>query len=258
MTWLAIATLCALGLIVGGFIGCIGIGGVMLVPALSYLGGIPIPTAIAAAMMGYLLTGAVGAAVYARRKSIRWSMALWLCAGAMPAALAGAWTSNNIPPVFLEVCIGLLTMSAGIHAIRGSRETQDSATQGDALSKPVLVLIGAVTGFGSAITGTGGPLLLIPVLLWLQVPVLTAIGLSQAVQFPIASLATVGNFMYGTPDLLIGAVLAVSLAAGAAIGAHLAHAIPREVLRRIVASVLIGVGVVILAKIAVAAAGVSP
>ncbi len=246
MTLLSLATLGALGLIVGVFIGGIGIGGVMLVPALSYLGGIPIPTAIAAAMMGYLLTGAVGAAIYARRKSIRWSMALWLCAGAMPAALAGAWTSNNIPPAFLELGIGLLTASAGIHAIMGRRrQGQDKPT----LSKPVLVLIGVVTGFASAITGTGGPLVLVPVLLWLQVPVLTVIGLSQAVQFPIASLATVGNFVYGAPDLLLGAILAVALAGGAGIGANLAHAIPRDLLRRIVAVVLIAVGLVILSKI---------
>ena len=246
MTLLSLATLGALGLIVGVFIGGIGIGGVMLVPALSYLGGIPIPTAIAAAMMGYLLTGAVGAAIYARRKSIRWSMALWLCAGAMPAALAGAWTSNNIPPAFLELGIGLLTASAGIHAIMGRRrQGQDKPT----LSKPVLVLIGVVTGFASAITGTGGPLVLVPVLLWLQVPVLAVIGLSQAVQFPIASLATVGNFVYGAPDLLLGAILAVALAGGAGIGANLAHAIPRDLLRRIVAVVLIAVGLVILSKI---------
>ena len=246
MTLFGLATLGAFGLIVGVFIGCLGIGGVMLVPALSYLGGIPIPTAIAAAMMGYLLTGAVGAAIYARRKSIRWSMALWLCAGAMPAALAGAWTSNNVPPVFLELCIGLLTTSAGVHAIMGMRNPSD---QRRALSRPVLVLIGVVTGFVSAITGTGGPLVVVPVLLWLQMPILTAIGLSQAVQFPIATLATVGNFVYGAPDLLLGAILAVALAGGAGIGANLAHAIPRDLLRRIVAAVLIGVGLVILVKI---------
>ena len=144
MTLFSLATLGALGLIVGVFIGGIGIGGVMLVPALSYLGGIPIPTALAAAMMGYLLTGAVGAAIYARRKSIRWSMALWLCAGAMPAALAGAWTSNNVPPVYLELCIGMLTASAGVHAIMGMHKPGE---QGRALSRPVLVLIGVVTGF---------------------------------------------------------------------------------------------------------------
>ena len=64
-----------LGLISGLSIGCIGIGGVILVPGLFYLGGIPIQIAIAAAMMGYVLTGVVGTVVYARNKSINWPMA---------------------------------------------------------------------------------------------------------------------------------------------------------------------------------------
>ena len=39
-----------LGLLAGTLIGCIGIGGVVLVPALAYLGGVPFPVAIAAAL----------------------------------------------------------------------------------------------------------------------------------------------------------------------------------------------------------------
>lgn len=236
----------ALGLTVGIFIGCIGIGGVMLVPALSYLGGIAIPTAISAAMMGYLLTGAAGAAIYARRKSIRWSMALWLCAGAMPAAWAGAWASNTVAPLILEVFIGLLAASAGLHALFGKR---GGTGQVPRLSTPVLVSIGAVTGFASALTGTGGPLVLIPVLLWLQVPILTAIGLSQAIQLPIAALATAGNYFHGELDLALGAILAVTLAIGVGIGANLAHAIPRKLLHGMVAVVLIGVGGLMLTAI---------
>ncbi len=69
---------------VGVLIGSIGIGGVLLVPTVTYLGGIEIHTAIAVAMFSYLFTGAVGATIYARRRSIRWAMAIWLCAGAMP------------------------------------------------------------------------------------------------------------------------------------------------------------------------------
>ncbi len=246
------ALLVALGLFVGLCIGCVGIGGVMLVPALVYLGGIEIQVAIAAAMMGYLLTGAVGAVIYARRKSIRWSLALWLCVGAMPAALAGAWTSNNIEPIFLEVGIALITLSAGAQALRAGAEGEASRAT---LGRPAMVLIGVVTGFVSAITGTGGPLVVVPVLLWLKVPILTTIGLSQAVQFPIAALATMGNFLYGAPSLALGLVLAAGLALGALAGAQLAHALPRDLLRRLVGGVLITVGVLVVARLAQGALG---
>ncbi|MCB1547393.1 MAG: sulfite exporter TauE/SafE family protein [Hyphomicrobiaceae bacterium] len=236
-----------LGLLAGTLIGCIGIGGVVLVPALAYLGGVPFPVAIAAAMMGYMLTGLVGTIVYARNASIRWPMALYLMGGAMPAALLGAWTSNRAPTALLETAIALLTLSSGAHAVwsRGSSDAGDRS-----LSPLPLSLIGAGTGFASALTGTGGPLVLVPTLLWLRLPVLTAIGLAQAIQLPIATLATIGNFRYGAPDIRLGAALAIGLAAGALIGARIAHVVPRQVLRTIVAIVLIAVGFMMIAKVA--------
>jgi len=234
-----------LGLIAGLSIGCIGIGGVIVVPALVYIGGLPIELAIAAAMMGYILTGLIGTIVFARNKSINWQMAGWLSAAAMPAAMFGAWLSNNIPGVALETIIGLLTLGSGANTLlSGAPDTGG----GQNLSKAKLVSIGGVTGVMSAITGTGGPLVLVPVMLWLQVPVLTAIGLSQAVQLPIATLATIGNFTFGNPDIAIGLVLGAGLAIGSYGGAQLAHSLPREGLKKIVAWVLVAIGLVIVAR----------
>ncbi|MCP5082583.1 MAG: sulfite exporter TauE/SafE family protein [Alphaproteobacteria bacterium] len=241
-----ILLIASLGLISGLSIGCIGIGGVILVPGLFYLAGIPIQTAIAAAMMGYLLTGLVGTVVYAGKKSINWSMAGWLCAGAMPAAVAGAWLSNNIPGAALEFVIGLLTVTSGVQALKGKADDPQSRSK---IKPSALVAIGVLTGVLSAITGTGGPLVLVPLMLWLKTPVLTAIGLSQAVQLPIAALATAGNFAFGTPDVTLGAILAVALAIGSYAGAQLAHKIPQAGLKKLVASVLIAVGTMIILKI---------
>ncbi|MCP5083881.1 MAG: sulfite exporter TauE/SafE family protein [Alphaproteobacteria bacterium] len=235
-----------LGLISGLSIGCIGIGGVILVPGLFYLGGIPIQTAIAAAMMGYVLTGVVGTVVYARNKSINWPMAGWLCAGAMPAAVAGAWLSNNMPGTVLEFFIGILTAGSGLHTLLSGSSEDGQKVE---LTKGRLVPIGGITGVLSAITGTGGPLVLVPLMLWLRVPVLTAIGLSQAVQLPIATLATAGNFAFGAPNIVLGAMLGIALAIGSYGGAKLAHSLPKEGLKKIVASVLILVGLVIIARI---------
>jgi uncharacterized membrane protein YfcA len=54
----------------------------------------------------------------------------------------------------------------------------------------VLAAIGAGVGYVSALTGTGGPVSLMPVLLALKVDVLSAVGLGQAIQVPIGALAT--------------------------------------------------------------------
>lgn len=235
-----------LAFVAGAFIGAIGIGGVILVSGLIYVAGLNAPTAIAACMMGYLLTGLVGTWVYAREGSIRWPMVGWLSLGAIPTAFAGAWATNTVSPALLELGIGLLTASAGLHALLSSKTEAQDRTQ---LGPAALAAIGAPVGFGSAVTGTGGPLLLVPMLIWLDVPILTAIGLSQAIQLPIAALATIGNAVYGALDLQLGALLAVSLAAGSWIGAKIAHLTPRQTLRNVVAIVLAIVGALIVVKL---------
>jgi uncharacterized membrane protein YfcA len=235
-----------LSIFVGVLIGGIGIGGILLVPMLTFIFGMGVHEAIGAAMFSYIFSGLVGAVLYARQRSIRWNMAFWLFAGAIPAAFAGAFLSSVIPSWGLELFIALLIISAGVNAVmsQGDDETMERT-----LKRPALVGIGTITGVGSALSGTGGPLVLVPVLVWLKVPVLTAVGLSQAVQLPIASLATVGNFKYGSVNMTVGVTLALALMIGAAIGARIAHSISRDFLQNIVAWVLVLVGIFMVVRL---------
>lgn len=249
MGFSTLALLGGFGVFVGIMIGGVGIGGVLLVPMLTYIFAIDVHVAIAAAMFSYLFSGLVGAVIYARRGSINWPMALWLFAGATPAAFAGALAASVVPARGLEFLIAFLVVFAGINALRSLDE--HACREGPQKPAP-LIAIGAVTGFGSALTGTGGPLVLVPLLVWLKVPALTAIGLSQAIQLPIAALATVGNFIYASVDLVVGGVIALALMTGAVIGARLAHALSQAALRTVVAWVLVAVGLFLIGRILVA------
>jgi uncharacterized membrane protein YfcA len=219
------------------------------VPLLAYIGGVGIHTAIAAAMFAYLISGTVGTIVFAREKSVRWDMTLPMWIGAMPAALAGALVVSLSPAWILEAGIGVLTIGSGVHSLR-----QHAGTRGDQdqkLSQPVLAVMGAVTGFVSALTGTGGPLVLMPQLMWFRLPVLMAIGLSQAIQLPIAALATAGNVYAGSLDLTIGCALGAGISLGTWAGGKLAHNLPRAMLQRLVSALLVAVGLFIIARLAV-------
>src|SRR6516225_3029378 len=141
-------------------IGCIGIGGVILVPALVFLAGIPIQIAIPATMFAYILSGLVATAVFARNKSIDWRMASSLCIGGTPAAFAGAWAVSIFDGRLLAACLGVLTLLSGVNSLRPRlRAETDRAT----VSHGTLSFVGAATGFLSSLTGTGGPLLLVPI-----------------------------------------------------------------------------------------------
>jgi hypothetical protein len=90
---------------------------------------------------------------------------------------------------------------------------------------------------------------LVPILIAIKLPVLTAVGLSQVIQIPVAVASTFGNILYGELDFVLGGILSASLTVGSWYGAKLAHILPREVLRQIVAVVLVFVGLFILGNV---------
>src|SRR6516164_10550104 len=227
-------------------IGCIGIGGVILVPALVFLASIAIHIAIPAAMFAYILSGLVATIVYARTKSIDWPMATWLCIGGTPAAFAGAWAVSIFDSRLLAGCLGLLTLFSGINSLRRQNIAEQANVK---LSRGVLLIVGAGTGFLSSLTGTGGPLVLVPILISTRLAILTSVGLSQVFQLPVALAATAGNIVYGKLDLTLGAILAASLSGGSWYGAKLAHSLPRAVLRGVVSMALILIGAFILGNV---------
>src|SRR5690606_27702394 len=146
----------------------------------------------------------------------RWDMAGWMWAGAMPAAFAGALLANATAPQWIEAAIGVLAAVTGLHAWRSSGAAKRRGREPvqrvepesrQALPKPTLAVVGAFTGVTSALTGTGGPLVLMPILVSLEVPLLAALGLAQAIQLPIAVLATAGNVAVGALDVATGALL---------------------------------------------------
>lgn len=241
----ALALLALVVLLSGMLIGCVGIGGVLLVPALAYVGGVNVHLAIASVMLSYFFTGVLGTYLYARKGSITWTMSTALCAGAMPGAFIGSAVVHSVPGPALELLIGTLVILSGMHALH----TPAESPTGRVLGSAALVAIGAVTGFGSALTGTGGPLLLVPLLVWMGQPVLVSIGLSQVIQVPISVLATAGNAAYGRVDLVLALMVAALLMIGVAAGARLAHTISAAALKHVVAWVMVGVGILIVTRI---------
>ena len=237
-----------IGLLAGILIGTIGIGGVILVPLLSLVLGFDLHFAMAASSLSFLFPGIVGTLTYANKRSIVWEKVLWLSVGIIPAALLGARVNTHLnTDVLILIVAGLIAFS-GINVFINRQN--ESGVIPD-FRKPLLILIGALVGFGSSLTGTGGPVLLVPILITLHYPALKSIGISQAVQLPIALFAVLGFWLYGQIDLELGVHLGIAQAAGVYIGAQIAHRLPIVQLRRLVAIALIGVGAMMIWQIVV-------
>ncbi|MBM3949855.1 MAG: sulfite exporter TauE/SafE family protein [Rhodospirillales bacterium] len=250
MSVLGAAGLAGAVLFVGVLIGATGIGGVLLVPTLTFLGDVPVHLAVASCNFSYLFTGLVGTALYARKGSISWDMGLWLALGAMPGAYLGAFILPHVPGNVLLALIALLIVFSGLNAVL---RAEDGASTRETLNRSALAAIGVVVGVGSALSGTGGPLVLVPILLWLKMPAIVAIGLSQTVMVPIALFATAGNVIHGRVDFVLGGALAAIMMIGAFAGADISHRLPAAQLKRVVAVLLIGVGAMMLARIGIGA-----
>jgi uncharacterized membrane protein YfcA len=234
----------ALALVSGLLIGCIGIGGVLLVPGLSFL-NIDVHQAIGASLFSFIFSGAIGAWLYTRKGSIDWASAGWLCAGATPGALAGSIISSYIKGAILLVLVGAVVMFAGAQALIRRPGAPSFERR---LAPAMLLAIGLVVGLASALTGTGGPVLLVPLLIWLGLPTLTSVGLSQAIQVPIALMATAGNLWTGNVELPLAAAVSLGIVIGSWIGARIAHALPALVLARVVAVALFVTGLLVMIR----------
>ena len=230
------------GLIAGLLIGAAGIGGVILVPLLVYVAGIDIHTSIAASVAAFFVSGLVGTVVYSRRGIIQWQDFVSVCVGAIPGALLGAFVLPKIESHFLTLFIALvLILSASRQFLHNDSSNPVNPTRNR--PKYQLAFVGLVTGFLSVLSGTGGPLVLLPLLTWLSVPLITAIGLSQVIQLPIASFATLGNVLNSLIDWKLVIFLAFGIAFGSFVGAKAAERLPVAHIKTLVAFLLFGSGV---------------
>jgi uncharacterized membrane protein YfcA len=132
-----------------------------------------------------------------------------------------------------------LTIAVGVRALLRRKSSQ--AHRAASASVPGFT-IGGVTGFASALTGTGGPMVLVPILVWQGSAMRDAILLGQAVQLPIAAMATAGNFYLGGVDVAAGAAIGLMLVPGAFLGHRLAGILPLVTLTRLVGVTLIAAG----------------
>ena len=164
----------------------------------------------------------------------------------MPGAYLGAYFLPFFRADVLEVLIAVLILASGANSLL--RKASDQQFTPHIENNTPLLVIGLVAGIGSSLSGTGGPLLLIPILIWFKVPVLIAIGLSQVIQIPISAAASVGNFLHGDIDIKLAAMLALAMVGGSLVGAKLVHRLPVDSLKTLVAWLLISVAMAMLVR----------
>jgi uncharacterized membrane protein YfcA len=233
LIWVVGATALFAGLLVG----LTGIGGVLLVPVLTGAAGLPLERAVAACMLGFLFSGLYAAFIHLRRARLPLRPVAALCLAAACGAALGAATLDWLPALGVRLFVAALALASGLHAL-ASRHASGGRIPGAVL----LGFLGLLVGYGSAISGTGGPVMLIPILLALGTPVPAAIALGVAAGMPITAAATAVYAVEGRIDVMLALTLAALLVTGTWAGARLAARLSGRALTVTVAWTLVGVG----------------
>jgi uncharacterized membrane protein YfcA len=226
-------------LLAGWLIGATGIGGVLVVPALVQFEAMPVATAIAASGLAFAFPGLP--ALWWLRSGPRGNRAslVALVGGAVPGAIAGAWGVHRIDPRWLMAGLAVLALGSGLRGLRSPPATDLDAPP---VGAAAMALLGVAVGAGSALTGTGGPVLVVPLLLLLRQPMPTTIAAAQAIQLPVALCATAGHAAAGALDLRLGITLGLLLLVASLAGQWAGRRIPVTALHRLVCLLLVATG----------------
>jgi uncharacterized membrane protein YfcA len=246
------------GFLVGLIVGVTGVGGgSLMTPLLVLLFGVSPATAVGTDLLYASLTKTLGGWVHGRRGTVDWKIVGLLSMGSLPAAVLtiallkflalDEKTLRGLVTSVLSVAL-LLTAAALLlkDKIRQWGRREDGAVfelHHDHLPAATIIT-GALVGLMVTISSVGAGALGMVALLFLyprHAPV-KLVGTDIVHAVPLTALAGMGHLALGTVDLaLLGSLLLGSLP-GIYIGSHLSARVPEKILRRILAILLLIIG----------------
>lgn len=255
------------GFAVGLLVGVTGVGGgSLMTPLLVFLFNFHPTTAVGTDLLFAALTKVSGVWVHhGKHGSVDWKIVGWLSLGSLPFAIATLFALNHLASIGKEIT-GTITFTLGIALILTAcalfvrsallhyadklgqiddeHSNLENAARFKRLEIPATVLIGMVLGVLVTLTSVGAGALGTVALLFLypRMTTLKIVGTDLAHAIPLTAIAGFGHWMLGNVDfILLGSLLTGSLP-GIWIGSHLSAKIPEKVLRPVLATVLLLIG----------------
>ncbi|TAK87699.1 MAG: sulfite exporter TauE/SafE family protein [Betaproteobacteria bacterium] len=242
----SVVLLAGVALTVGVFIGTSGIGGVLLIPVLVHPVGLSVHHAVATALASFLFIGSAGTWLFARRGSLEWQLIWPVCAGAAFAGYIGARFAAQIEARPLALVIGLLIIGASVLILRPPPVLAPRGVRAPRRERLVLGGVGLTAGFGSGLSGAGGPIFSVPLMIALGFPPLATVGAAQGLQIVAALSGSAANLQAGAINAHALALIVVFQLAGLVAGVRLAHALSSAALRQVAAWLCVGAGVLMV------------
>jgi hypothetical protein len=235
------------GLVAGLFGALLGLGGgIIMVPVLVLLLGVPLTYAVSASLVGVVATALGGSAMFIREGHTDRALAVRAAGISMAGALAGARAAVQITESVLQVAFAGLLLVIVVQMLR--RPAQDA--ESDAPASP-WVAGGLFAGAGviAGMLGVGGGVLNVPALhLALKRPMIVAVATSTLI---VAFTAAAGAASYAAMchvDWPLAAGCATGAFVGGRLGAFLSPRLAASLLRRLFIVILVYVAIEMLVR----------
>ncbi len=245
--------LIAAGLSAGTLGAMFGIGGgVILVPMLALLFGIPLADAVPASLMCVVANSCAAAASYVEKQLADVRLALTLELATVSGAIAGGLVAVFVPPAGLALLFGMFALYVGTQMVWVRRRAEEALTEGVSYTPrnyPLGISGSVVAGGLSSLLGVGGGPLKVPLMAYgMGVPFKVATATSN-LMIGVTGAASVAMYAWrGSLNLALTAPLVVGVLFGARIGARLMIAAPASLLRRLFGILLLAIALQMLMK----------
>jgi len=239
--------------IVAGFVGALfGLGGgVLIIPFLTLVEGVPVPLAVGASIVSVVATSSASAATYVQDHLTNLRLGMFLEIGTVAGAITGAFVSVFLPASALFILFGIILLYATMVMIRARGIDFPANVRPDKTSRilalgsqyedhslnrvvkyevtrtPLTVFIGFFAGIVSGLLGVGGGIINVPTMnLVSKIPVKVASATSNFIIGVTAAASASVYLLRGDVHPLLAAPLIIGVAGGALLGTKVLKVTP--------------------------------
>lgn len=271
LTILTLAIIAAANMAVGGCIGICGIAGFLL-PML-YTGGLgfDVTYALALSFLAFLVSGIIGSFNYYKAGNLEVRMSLKLGIGGLIGAIAGVFLQSMIEKSTAKTILYLVVLFSGasilvrmwnekrkadsVSAKKVISDGKKSASSNPSHPKSIadhmgfLIFLGITTGAICSLSGAGGPVLVMPLLVACGVSARIAVGVALFDSVFIAIPACIGYLSRITWTEILGLLVLIVLTHGIGVwlGSRFAGKVPVQGLKIFVAVFSVCIAIYMLA-----------
>ena len=261
--------------IVAGFVGALfGLGGgVLIIPFLTLVEGVPVPLAVGASIVSVVATSSASAATYVQDRLTNLRLGMFLEVGTVAGAVTGAFVALYLSASALFILFGLILLYATIIMIRARGIDFPANVKPDKTSRilalgsqyedhslnrvvkyevtrtPLTFFIGYAAGIVSGLLGVGGGIINVPTMnLVSKVPVKVASATSNFMIGVTAAASASVYLLRGDVHPLLASPLIIGVAGGALLGTKVLKVTPPTRVKVAFAILLAAISLVMILK----------